>query len=224
MVYSLDFNGGLPSQFSGPSNSIEGVQGYAGLGTGSNVFSGSLLRNSSAGNPAASTALTLTGLAPHVSVDLGFLLAVIDSWDGASSTVGGSQRVGDYFNIRLDGVLIFRQAFDTFDPADGYAYPTGGLLAHGQLGFNSIHPDSAYDMGLEPTLRNIPHASSVLTIEWFADGSGWDGGMDESWGIDNLRITLNPVPEPSSLVSAALGLAALAGYAGWKRRWHLHPR
>lgn len=33
-----------------------------------------------------------------------------------------------------------------------------------------------------------------------------------------FRLTAaNPVPEPSSLVSAALGLAALAGHAGWRR-------
>ena len=31
----------------------------------------------------------------------------------------------------------------------------------------------------------------VMTIEWFADGAGWQGGVDESWAIDNLEIILN---------------------------------
>lgn len=39
--------------------------------------------------------------------------------------------------------------------------------------------------------------------------------------IDEVRLTA--VPEPSGLVSASLGLAAVAGYAGWRRR-HLHSR
>jgi MYXO-CTERM domain-containing protein len=34
----------------------------------------------------------------------------------------------------------------------------------------------------------------------------------------NLQLSLTAVPEPSGLISAALGLAALAGYAGWRQR------
>ncbi len=57
--------------------------------------------------------------------------------------------------------------------------------------------------------------------------SFWGNQPEEAYRINSLRIRVEgtaAVPEPSSLASAALGLAALAGYAGWKRRWHLHPR
>jgi MYXO-CTERM domain-containing protein len=46
-----------------------------------------------------------------------------------------------------------------------------------------------------------------------------DGSVDPSDDIayfDDLRVSA--VPKPSSLVSAALGLACLAGYAGSRRR------
>jgi RHS repeat-associated protein len=39
-----------------------------------------------------------------------------------------------------------------------------------------------------------------LTISWFANGSGsswsWQGGADESWAIDNVKVVLNGVIDP----------------------------
>ena len=58
-VFSADFNSGVPSEFSGVTTN-EDVQGYTGYGTGSNVFGGNFLRNSSL--PDSKTTLTLTGL------------------------------------------------------------------------------------------------------------------------------------------------------------------
>jgi len=75
-VFSTDFNTGAPAQFSGVTTT-EAVQGYAGLGTGLNVFGGDFLRNTSA--PPLNTTLTLTSLPSHTSISLGFLLAIIDS-------------------------------------------------------------------------------------------------------------------------------------------------
>ena len=45
--------------------------------------------------------------------------------------------------------------------------------------------------------------SSSLTVDFFASGSGWQGGSDEWWGIDNVSVTLDSVeavPEPSTLI------------------------
>lgn len=49
--------------------------------------------------------------------------------------------------------------------------------------------------------------------------SFWGNHPEELYRIDSLRIRVEgtAVPEPSSLLSAALGVAALAGYAGWRR-------
>jgi hypothetical protein len=59
---------------------------------GSNVFAGQFISNTTGGNeggnptgtPGQPTTLTLTNLPPHDSIDLNFLLAIIDSWDGSN--------------------------------------------------------------------------------------------------------------------------------------------
>jgi hypothetical protein len=180
----------VPIGFSGITTT-EGVQGYAGLGTGANVFSGNFLRNTS-GPPSPKTILTLTGLPAHTSVSLGFLLAIVDSWDGNGCHAGP-----DTFNVTVDGSLIFSQVFEnTSCGTQSYIPPQGVELARKvQLGFtmdNSFHRDSAYNMGLDPTFNNIPHTSSTLTVEWSAGGAGWQGGSDESWAIDNVQVILSP--------------------------------
>ena len=185
-VFSTDFNSGIPSEFSG-STSEESVHGYDGLGTGSNVFSGNFLRNSA---PTTITTLTLTDLPPHDSVNIGFLLAIIDSWDCDSSSGP------DFFNVKVDGNIIFSENFGNSGGAcsDPFSPSPGVQLAFQQdLGFTPIdtyYADSAYDMGLEPVFQNIPHTSSSITIEWF--GTGLQAVDDESWAIDNVSITTNP--------------------------------
>jgi hypothetical protein len=50
-------------------------------------------------------------------------------------------------------------------------------------------------MGLDPRFGNIAHTASSLTVTWLAHGTGWQGGTDESWGIDNVEVLLNGVPD-----------------------------
>ena len=229
-TFSFDFDTGISTQWSGITN-LESVQGYAGLGSGSNVFSENFLRNETGGyamsppyqsNPGTPTVLTLTGLPAHTSVSLGFLLAVIDSWDGNSNDKISGYPVGpDYFNVTADGNLIFHETFSNF-PGGSQTYQ-GAMLGSGlsARGFNSTWLDSAYDLGLDAAFQNIPHTGSTLTVEWFASGAGWQGDnlrfggtQDESWAIDNVRVDLNGVPAPlppsaSLLGSGLLGLGLL---------------
>ena len=58
-------------------------------------------------------------------------------------------------------------------------------------------------MGLIRCFKNIPHTGATLIVEWFASGAGWQGENvifaythDESWAIDNVRVTLNDVHTP----------------------------
>ena len=44
----------------------------------------------------------------------------------------------------------------------------------------------------------IPHTADTLTVEWYAGGGGWEGGANESWGIDNVEVTLNELPVEST--------------------------
>lgn len=214
-IYSNDFNSGMPAEISG-AGSLKAVQGYAGVGHPGNQFSGQYLVNStgclfciSPQQPTA-TAFTLAGLPQHTAIRVSFLLAIRDSWDG---DVGMAP---DIFNVSVNSVGYFSETFSDNRPGWTYSYvaPPEGLLTPGTANYdeNPVWPDIAFDMGLDPRFQSIAHSSDTLTLSFFAGGAGWQGGTDESWGIDNLRISIftaaTAVPEPGSvaLLSAALGL------------------
>ncbi|NIM95719.1 MAG: hypothetical protein GTO18_18620, partial [Anaerolineales bacterium] len=139
-IYFNDFDGGLTvapkvTATLGGVTSTESVQGYDGIGSLGNSFGGIFLRNTSGGGeppgiPGSPTTLTLTGLPPHASVDINFLLAIIDSWDGSEAGEGPGGCLDchpDIFTVTVDGVTVFSEAFGfngpVFDP------PPGVLLA-----------------------------------------------------------------------------------------------
>ena len=213
--FTSDFNSGVPAQLSGTTTTAA-VQGFAGLGTGANIFGGNLLQNATGGTvpvpgsiPQVPTTLTLSNLPTHSSIDLNFLLAIINSFNGLNAT---SAFANDFFNVRVDGSLLFRENFSndgvpTFP--QGYIAPPGVALTPPPLpdlgfpatGNNPNLPDSAWNMGLDPLFDNIPHTASTLTIDFFADGTGFEGGTNESWGIDNLEVILNGVPVVTTTVT-----------------------
>ena len=211
-TFSTNFDSGVPAQLSG-TTTVAAVQGFAGIGTGTNVFSGSLLHNNTGSGlpngantaPQTPTTLTLTNLPTHTSIDINFLLAIINSWDGLNAAAFGM----DFFNVRVDGTLLFRGSFDNITATgvdQGYVAPAGVQLTprpFTDLGFpgTSSLSDSAWNLGLDPLLNNIPHTASTLTIDLFADGPGFQGGANESWGIDNLEVILNGVPVANTILS-----------------------
>ncbi|MFT3687033.1 MAG: hypothetical protein QM783_19280 [Phycisphaerales bacterium] len=194
VVFSNNFEGAMPAEITG-AGSIQGSQGYSGWGFGNN-----LLRNDAGGNPATATTLTLTGLGAHTSISIDCLLAVIDSWDSDNGNPSP-----DYFNIAVDGSPVFQATFA--HASGGNNYNLGQLVYNTQLGFNGSWGDSAYDLSFEPSLHNIAHTGSTLTITFFASGGGWQAGDDESWGIDNLTVTLVPTPGAATLLLAGAPLA-----------------
>jgi hypothetical protein len=207
VVFQSNFDSSIPPEFSGGPHSIVGVEGYAGIGHSGNQFSGNFLRNSTLGQPSR---LTLTNLPAHTHVNIGFLLAVIDSWDGSDLNFSP-----DFLTITVDGQVAFSETFTNI-PNFAATYPNSAtspltvLSRNQQRGFNTdpvFFLDSAYDMNFESSLQNIPHTSSSLVIEWFAGGAGWEGGTNESWAIDNLKVTVSAVPEPTSVVLFCCGTA-----------------
>lgn len=211
---------GVQGTFSGITLK-ESVQLYSGIGTNSNVFSGLLIRNNST---YTHTILTLTGLPDHDSVDINFLLAIIDSWDGSVYHWSGSWAAPDYFTVSVDGSVVFEETFDNWYPGPNqngdemrdpsYIPPAGVQLApesvdvrFPNLGWVLGWGDSAFNMGLDPVFDNIPHTGSTLTIEWYAHGvclprCSWQGGGDESWGIENVQVVLNIMnimPQPINI-------------------------
>lgn len=210
LVFSQDFSSGTAgAQFSG-AGSVVDAQGYKGNGG----FADNFLRNDTGLVPntttASPTVLTLTGLPAHDSISLNFLLAIIDSWDGNALDYGP-----DSFNVTVDGTSIYSETFTNFPSFDTQTASTANrVIAPSKLGFNSSYADSGYDMGQLAAFQNIPHTASTLTVEWFASGPNWGGGLDESFALDNVQVTVNTssVPEPGTTALLAIGLtAALAG-------------
>ena len=200
-VLTSDFEGGLPSEFSG-AGVLTGTQGYSGYG-----FGATYLRNDTSGNPANPTTLSLSGLASHTGVEITFDLAIIDSWDGNVGGVGP-----DFFNVKVDGASALSETFSTFNLGDqSYA---GVPTVFGLNLAQSSWADAAYRITL-----SVPHTGGTLSLDWFASGSGWQAGADESWAIDNLKVDItgsSGVPD----AGATFGLLAfgLAGVLGAARR------
>lgn len=194
-VFQDDFNGAMPAAVAPGTAFLTGVQGYLGLGPAGSAFGGNFLR-SETGNVVT---VQLNSLPAHNAVSLDFLFAAIDSLDGT-----GSFPSGDFLRVSLDGNPIFRESFANAAPSQiqSYVSPPGVELArHVDLGFTgpgSYYTDSAYWLGGDPLFVNIGHSSASLTLEFVIEGAGIQSLNDESWAIDELRITVQTVGNPGS--------------------------
>lgn len=197
VVFFNDFESGLPDAFAAPGAVVEPVQGFDGIGHEGREFGGSFLRYSDVS--VQDTTLTLTDLPEHDRLRVDFLLALIDSWDGT-----------ELFEVRVDGQVLFSHSFQlAVGDSSSYDAPSGALLSSGtNLGFSGgsyYDRDRAYDLSFEPALRYVVHSSDTATITWSlgaTSGSAaqnWQGGSDESWAIDNVRVSTLTVTGRCSL-------------------------
>lgn len=205
IVYQNDFESGVPgAEVSGPGV-IVGSSGFSNVGFGNNLLqntSGNLFTENI--EPVA-TSISLTNLPDHISVDFGFLLAIINSWGG--TITNGSP---DFFQVFLDGTLLFSETFSNFADRPQSASISNRILDPVNLGFGGDPrwPESAYDFINFSAFTNIAHTSDNLTLSFIAAGAGWEGGLNESFGVDNITISLNTtaVPEPGTFALFCLGL------------------
>ena len=200
VVFETGFENGLPPEFSAPGSVIEPVQGYGGLGVVGNQFGGSFLRYTLQG--IVDTRLVLRNLPPHDAVDVGFLFGAIDSWDGT-----------ELFRVSVDGNVRFSHWFQlAVGDSSSYLASPGALLSRGRnLGWSDgsyYFRDRAYDLSVDPAFLGIPHSADTLEVKWFLGAvSGgaaaqWQGGGDESWAIDHVKV------------STSLGLVDVPGRNG----------
>lgn len=204
-VLTETFSSGVANGAIGGAGAVVDGQGYKGKGG----FADNFLRNASLGNPAAATTLTLVGLAAHTAITIAFDLALIDSWDSNDGTIASP----DFFNLSLDGLLGFQV---TAANAEG---SFTGLVSGGAVVAQSVAPqDLGFTLG-SPYFNNdrgfrveytVPHTASSAIYSFFASGSGWQGGDDESWAIDNVTVSVAPIPVPGALPLLATALGAVA--------------
>ncbi|HQT30080.1 MAG TPA: PEP-CTERM sorting domain-containing protein [Thiobacillus sp.] len=159
--------------------------------------------------------LNLSGLTPHSALTLSFDLYLIRTWDGSS--IGTASDFGnDSFKVAVgNGPVLLDATFSngntagqTFGPAAinpqltgaaetyslGYVVPASILAAPQVM-------DSVY------TLRyTFAHSADQLTLDF--SGYGLQAMDDESWGLDNVHVSM--VPEPGVAPMLALGMLAVA--------------
>lgn len=204
---TIDFESGVPPEVSGTGDvvAVAGLDGY-------NGFTGNFLWNKGAAGDA--TDVSLTGLASHDTVTVSFSLALIDSWDGMSGNPAP-----DYFNILADGVEVFEISVANAPLGSGEMIPTEATNRSAPSNLiGKRFNESLFDVSL-----SFAHTGSTLALSMFADGAGWQGYNDESWGIDNLEVTTStvggvaPVPLPAGFPLMLAGLAGL-GVASRRRK------
>jgi hypothetical protein len=191
-------------------------------------FSGNFFRNTTGGAPfgfgppGTPTTLTLSGLPAHTSLDINLLLAAIDSWDSSNGNPAP-----DFFNVVVDGVNQFQgtwaNASGSINTVASFAGPAALCCTSGPPFFDN---DRGIDLGPVASLSAIPHTASTVTILFFADGNGWQGGGDESWAMDNLQVIVSdgtsavPAPAPSTMLLLASGMLGV----GLTRTLRVFPR
>ena len=211
-IFFTDFNSGAPSQITGDN----GVVNSTSVGGSVAVDGSQLWQNYSVGNPNTPTTLTLTGLAANQSIDLDFTFLAINTWDG--NTYAPGVYAPDLLNVNLNSNQIFQGAFRNFGTESTPEYPgcTGPINCTSV--YNPAPPagttvtlvqpgsTSIYDISITGLTAN---GSGQAIFTFFASGAGWQGGSDESIGLDNIRVSsaaAAATPEPSTwaLIGGAL--------------------
>ncbi|QEG01606.1 hypothetical protein Mal15_56830 [Stieleria maiorica] len=204
IVYTNDFETAAGSEWSKTTTSTTPI--------GARSFLGEF------GNEAVT--LTLASIGLHDQVTVSFDLFILKSWDGTLPGANGNPPYApDVFFLTVDGsTTLIEASFGNFDAlGDLQSYPNaiaGGLVPHrtgasesNTLGYSwlGFQQDSVYNLSF-----TFPHISDSLALQFAAtlQEAVTPITANESWGIDNVLISVNPVPEPSTF--SIFGFAAIA--------------
>lgn len=165
--------------------------------------------------------LSLSNLAAHSSVLLEFDLYLIRSWDGSSA--GTEFDYGDdHFKVAVNGgTTLLDETFSNGNPAGQSFGPqasnptfTGASETYslGYVFYDGIQQSSQVMDSVYRLSFSFAHSGDTLALDF--SGYGLQGPEDESWGLDNVHVSV--VPEPAALPMLAAGLA-LVGWAVRRR-------
>jgi uncharacterized protein (TIGR03437 family) len=153
--------------------------------------------------------LTLKNLNPHDSVVLSFDLYIMKSWDGNnpnygpdrwSLSVGGGNTLLDTTfsnNFKTDAYDLSLQNYPAPD-----SQPQTGAASANTLGFN-FYGDSIYHLTFA-----FAHSNNTLILNFSSSMFEGKGTDDESWGLDNVRVSTTS--GSLAILSAASPNAGLA--------------
>jgi hypothetical protein len=134
--------------------------------------------------------LRLDNLPPHAEATVSFDLLVLKSWDGSSPRYGPdrwSLKVAGGPTL-LDTTFSNNPKLDADQSFQDYPRPRGkpqtGAAAKQALGY-TFFGDSTY-----PLCFTFPHTADSMTLEFSSDLYEGKGTKDESWGLDDVRVTV----------------------------------
>ena len=205
VVYQQDFEKGTDGTWSG-GGTVQPTFGLESFGLGSNH-----LRNVTTD----ASVLTLTGLPPHSSMTLTFDLVLWDSVDFHDSCEGCVDR----FLISIDGTILYNGNIGNYVGTPiatyGNSYGPGTPITPD---FNAYYtPDYGYGTFRDSARRvayTFAHeaASGVFAFQY----PNSQGGVDESFGLDNVTVSINSntVPKLLNCLVTPPGLGTLAAITG----------
>jgi uncharacterized protein (TIGR03437 family) len=136
--------------------------------------------------------LTLKNLNPHAQATVGFDLYVLKSWDGNNPNYGP-----DRWSLSVEGGATLLDTTFSNNPKTGaydlslQNYPSVNSLPQtskasvNSLGY-SFYGDSIYHLTF-----TFPHTAGTLVLNFSSSLFEGKGASDESWGLDNVRVSTN---------------------------------
>jgi len=136
--------------------------------------------------------LTLTNLKPHSLATVSFDLYVLKSWDGNSpnygpdrwslSVSGGGTLLDTMFsnNFKTGAYDLSQQNYPTAN-----SLPQASAAAVNSLGY-AFYGDAIYHLTF-----TFSHVADTLVVNFSSSMFEGKGTDDESWGLDNVRVSTN---------------------------------
>jgi hypothetical protein len=218
VVYTNNFDGGVT--LGGGVGVI--ITNGAGTGTATsgtwnaNGWKDNFLINASV-NPITTTEFAFSGLGAHTSISLAGVVGMLDSWDSTNGSPAP-----DLLQVLVNGNVV--ATFTAANASGSITDAQGGTIIGQNVQGDShlFYNDTLVDF-TGSAWATFAHTGSTLTIGFRAAGAGWQGGDDESWGLDNFRVTATNattggVPEPATWAMMLVGFGAVGGALRSRRK------